>query len=317
MMLVAATAFTILAPSAGAQTYPDRLIRFVVAYNPGGATDVLARLLAQKLTPILGQPIVVENRPGASGMIGAQLVAKAAPDGYTLLVGGPNETALNVALFKSMPYNPRTDLEPITLIMVAPVVLVTAPTSEFKTLQDVVKAGLSPNPPDFGSVGIGTPNHIAGELLNSMAKTDLQHIPYPGAAPATQAVVGGHVPLAMLSLASAATHINAGTLRPLAVTTTKRFPGQPDIPTVAEQGFEGFNISTWYGLLAPAKTPPDVVNRLATEIGKILKEPEVQKQILGLGADVVGSTPAEFGSFINTEIDKYRDLAQRAKIEPQ
>ena len=318
IVLFATSLFGMLAPAANAaDVFPSRPMKFIVAYNAGGATDVLARLLAQKLTAVFGQSIVVENRAGASGMIGAQVVAKAAPDGYTLLVAGANEAALNVPLFKTMPYDPRTDLQAVTLVMVAPVVLVSNPKTEFKTLQDVLKAGRSSNPPDFGSVGIGSPNHIAGELLNSAAKTDLRHIPYPGAAPAMQAVVGAHVPLAMLSLASAVPQIKSGALHPIAVTTAKRFPGQPNIPTIAEQGFEGFDISQWYGVLAPAKTPPEIVNRLQQEIARILKDPEVQKQIADLGADPVGSTSAEFATFINSEIEKYRALAIKAKIEPQ
>jgi len=318
VLALGASAFALLAQgSALAQAYPNKPVKLVVAYSPGGATDVLARLLAQRLSATLGQQFVVENKAGASGMIGAQYVVRAAPDGYTLLLAGANEAALNVPLFKSMPYDPRTDLAPVTLVAVAPVVLAASPRSDFKTFDDVIKAGRSAKTPDFGSVGIGSPNHIAGELLNSMAKTDLRHIPYPGAGPAMQAVVAGHVPLAFLSLASAVPHLKSGNLRPIAVTTNKRFPTQPDIPTIAESGFEGFNILQWYGVLAPAKTPPEVVSRLHAEITKILNEPEVRNKVLDLGADPVGRAPAEFATFINSEIEKYRTLAAQAKIEPQ
>jgi tripartite-type tricarboxylate transporter receptor subunit TctC len=303
--------------TAFAQPYPNKPVRLIVAYSPGGATDVLARMLGQKLSEAMGQQFVVENRPGASGMIGAQVVARAAPDGYTLLVAGANEAALNVPLFKTMPYDPKTDLAPVTLVAVAPVVLVSGARSEFKTLEDVLKAGRTSNPPDFASVSIGSPNHIAGELLNSVAKTDLRHVPYPGAGPAMTAVVGGHVPLAFLSLASAVPQLKSGTLHPIAVTTAKRFPTQPDIPTIAERGFAGFNISQWYGVLAPAKTPPEIVNRLHVEIAKVLKDPEIRNKILELGADPVGNTPTEFGAFIDSEIEKYRTIAVKARIEPQ
>jgi len=302
---------------ARAQPYPNKPVRLVVAYSPGGATDVLARLLAHRLTATLGQQFVVENKAGASGMIGAQFVARAAPDGYTLLLAGANEAALNVALFKSMPYDPRTELTPVTLVAIAPVVLAASPKSDFKTFDDVIKAGRSAKTPDFGSVGIGSPNHIAGELLNSVAKIDLRHVPYPGAAPAMQAVIGGHVPLAFLSLASAVPHLKSGNLRPIAVTTEKRFPTQPDIPTIAESGYEGFNISQWYGVLTTAKTPPEIIGRLHAEITKILNEPDIRSKVLELGADPVARAPADFAVFINNEIEKYRILAAKAKIEPQ
>lgn len=318
VLALGASALALLGHGAAiAQPYPNKPVRLVVAYSPGGATDVLARLLAQRLSATLGQQFVVENKAGASGMIGAQYVARAAPDGYTLLLAAANEAALNVALFKSMPYDPRTDLAPVTLVAVAPVVLAANPKSDFKTFDDVIKAGRSPKTPDFASVGIGSPNHIAGELLNSVAKTDLRHVPYPGAGPAMQALVAGHVPLAFLSLASAVPHFKSGILRPIAVTTEKRFPTQPDIPTIAESGFEGFNISQWYGLLTPARTPPEVVSRLHAEISRILNEPDVRNKVLELGADPVARGPAEFATFINSEIEKYRTLAAKAKIEPQ
>lgn len=303
----------------GAQTddYPSKMIRLVVAYAPGGATDIQARLLGEKLSQALGRQVLIDNRPGASGMLGAQIVVRANPDGYTLLLAGANEAALNVPLFKNMAYDPRTDLAPVTLLSVAPVILVSSPQSNLKTLQDVLAASRGGAALNFGSVGIGSPNHIAGELLNSAANIKLNHVPYQGAGPAMTAVVGGHVPLAFLSLASAVPQIKSGNLRPIAVTTTNRFPTQPDIPTITEQGLAGFNISQWYGLLAPAKTPAAIVNRLHAEFTKLLKDPQIRNRILELGADPVGSTPTEFSAFIGSEIDKYRTLAARAGIEPQ
>lgn len=300
-----------------AQQFPSKPIRLIVAYNPGGATDVQARLLGEKLSAALGQQVLVENKPGASGMLGAQEVVRAAPDGHTLLVAGPNEAALNLILFKSMTYDPRTDLAPVTLLTQAPVVLVASPQSGMKTLQDVLKAAREGGPPKFGSVAIGSPNHIAGELLNSVAKVKLAHIPYSGAGPAMTAVVGNHIPLAFLSLASAVPQIQSGNLQPIAVTTPIRFPTQPNIPTIAEQGFPGFNVSSWYAVLAPAKTPPEVINRLQQEFAKILQDPEVRKKLLDLGADPVGGTPAELGKFITSEIDKFKELAGQAGITPQ
>lgn len=296
--------------------YPVRPIRLVVAYAPGGATDVQARMLGEKLSQSMGRQLVIDNRPGASGMIGAQAVVRAAADGYTLLLAGANEAALNVALFKNMPYDPRTDLAPITLLTVAPVILVSGPKSNLRTLKDVLAASRN-TAINFGSVGIGTPNHIAGELLNSMANTRLSHIPYQGAGPAMTAVLGDQVPLAFLSLASAAPHLKSGSLQPIAITTTNRFPSHPDIPTIAELGYAGFNVSQWYGVLAPAKTPQPIQNRLHAEFTKALKDPQVRNRMLDLGADPVGNTPAEFTAFVRAEIEKYRGLAAKAGIEPQ
>ena len=307
-----------IAPVAtAAEKFPSKPIRLIVAYNAGGATDVQARLLGEKLSVALGQQVLVENRPGASGMLGAQEVVRSAPDGHTLLVAGPNEAALNLILFKSMTYDPRTDLAPITLLTVAPVILVSSPQSGLKTLQDVLKAAGSDAPPKFGSVGIGSPNHIAGELLKSVAKVKLTHIPYTGAGPAMTAVVGNHVPLAFLSLASAVPQIQSGNLQPIAVTTPNRFPTQPDIATISEQGFPNFNISSWYAVLAPAKTPPEIINSLHAAFTKILKEPDVRKRLLDIGADPVGGTPAELATFIASDIDKYKALAEEAGIKPQ
>lgn len=299
------------------QQYPTKTIRLVVAYNPGGATDVQARILGEKLARVFGQQILVDNRAGASGMVGAQVVVRSNPDGYTLLLAGANEAALNVALFKNMPYDPRKDLEPISLLSVAPVVLVASSKSGLKTLADVLRTARTGTPPNFGSVGAGSPNHIAGALLNSVANLQLNHIPYSGAGPAMTAVAGNHVPLAFLSLASAVPHFKSGNLQPIAITTTRRFPTQPDIPTIAELGFEGFNISQWYGLLTAAKTPSRIVNRLHAEFARVLNDPETRNRILELGADPVGGKPAEFGAFINSEIEKYRSLAAKAGVEPQ
>jgi len=315
---IAAAAFIVANPLlAHAQQYPTKTIRLVVGYNPTGATDVQARILADKLSTAFGQQVLVENRPGASGMLGAQQVVRAAPDGYTLLVAGAPEAAFNVALFKSMAYDPKTDLTPITLLSIAPVVLVSSPKTGMKTLQDVLKASRAGASLFYGSVGIGTPNHIAGELLNSVANVKLSHVPYAGAGPAMTAIVGGHVPLAFLSLASAVPQIKSGALQAIAVTSTKRFPTQSDIPTVAEQGFEGFNVTTWYGVLAPAKTPPEIIARLHAEITRILREPDIRNKMLEMGADPSGNTPAEFGAFIASEIEKIRSVANKAGIEPQ
>lgn len=299
------------------QAAAGRTMRLVVGYSPGGATDVQARLLAAKLGPITGASVIVENRPGASGMIGAQAVVRAAPDGNTLLVAGPNEAAINVALFKSMPYDPVADLAPITLFTSAPVVLVANTKMGLKSLADVVKAAKAPATLAFGSVGIGTPNHVSGELLNQLAGTALTHVPFQGAGPAMGAVVGNHVPLAFLSLASAVPQIKSGALQPIALTTARRFPTHPDIPTIAEQGYPSFNISSWYGVLGPAKMPPDLIAKLNADIVSVLKDPEVREKLLDLGADPVGSSPAEFADLVNTEIRRYRDLAQRAGIQPQ
>ena len=303
--------------SAQPQQYPTKTIRLVVAYNPGGATDVQARILGEKLARVFGQQVLVDNRAGASGMVGAQVVVRSNPDGYTLLLAGANEAALNVALFKNMPYDPRKDLEPISLLSIAPVVLVASPKSGLKSLADVLKSARGGTPLNFGSVGAGSPNHIAGALLNSVANLQLNHIPYSGAGPAMTAVAGNHVPLAFLSLASAVPHFKSGNLQPIAVTTPRRFPTQPDIPTIAELGFEGFNISQWYGLLAAAKTPPGIVNHLQAEFAKVLNDPDTRNRILELGADPVGGKPAEFRAFVNSEIEKYRLLAASAGVEPQ
>lgn len=313
-----ATAMLAAAPmGAVAQTYPSEPITIIVAYSPGGATDVLARMLAERLTEKLGQQVAVENRPGASGMIGAQAVATAEPDGHTLLIAGANEAALNMVLFESMPYDPRTELEPVSLLVVAPVVLVANVDTDIESFEDLLEAARAGEQLGFGSVSVGSPNHIAGELLNIVADIDLNHVPYPGAGPAMTAVLGGHIPLAFLSMASALPQIEAGELRALAVTTDERFEGLPDLPTIAEHGFEEFNLSQWYAMFAPAGTPNEIIETLNSTMVEIVNDPDFRSRIVSQGGIPVGSTPEELGEHVESEIQKYEELAPRAGVEPQ
>jgi tripartite-type tricarboxylate transporter receptor subunit TctC len=292
--------------AAHAQPYPAKPIHFVSAFAPGGTTDILARILAEKLREQVGQPVIVENRPGAGGNIGSDYVAKAAPDGYTLLMGASGPLAVNVSLFASMPFDPRRDFVPIVQITAAPLVLVVPAGSPINSVGDLLAEARKPGARvNYGSAGPGSPQHVTAELFKYMAKVDMTHVPYKSAGQSIADLVGGQLSASFEAMIPAIPHIKAGKLRALAVTGAERSPLLPDVPTVAEAGVPGFESTAWYGVVAPAGTPPDVVKRLNAEFAKILTQPDVKQRITELGGLQVPLTAESFGRLINTEIDKW------------
>ena len=299
-----------------AQAYPAKPIRVVVPFPPGGGTDILARVLGQKLSESLGQPVVVDNKPGAGGNIGVDAVAKSAPDGYTLVIGQTSNLAVNPTLYPKLPYDPVKDLAPISLVASAPLVMVVAAGSPFKSLADVVTAAKAkPGDVTFASPGSGTVAHLSGELLQRAADIKFQHIPYKGASQALADLMGGQVQLYMSSVPTAMSQIKGGRLRALVVTSTKRLADLPDVPTVAESGFKDFESSTWFGLLARAGTPQPITSRLNSEVNSALRGQEVREKIASEGAEVVSGTPEEFADL--GEIEKWGRVVKEsgAKVD--
>jgi tripartite-type tricarboxylate transporter receptor subunit TctC len=299
---------------AQAQPYPTKLIRFVVPYPPGGPLDAIARMLAEKMREGLGQQIIVDNRPGAGGNLGADMVAKAAPDGYTIVMGAVATHAINPTLFAKMPYDPVRDFAPVSLVASVPNVLVINPEIAARhgiaTLGDLVRyAKAHPGQLNYASGGNGSAGHLAGELFKSMAKVSMLHIPYAGAAPAQLGLLAGQTDLMFDNLASASQNIRAGKLKALAVTTAKRADAVPELPTVAEAGKDyglaGFDINTWFGVLAPARTPAPVIEKLNAEIRRALQSADVRERMAKLGAEPSPTTPEQFGALIQAELKKY------------
>jgi tripartite-type tricarboxylate transporter receptor subunit TctC len=302
---------------AAAQDYPARPIRLVVPFPPGGPTDVLARIVSTRLGERLGQPVVIDNKPGASGMIGADLVAKAAPDGYTLLANASIHV-INPSLYPKTAYDAIADFAPVSNLADVPLVLAVNPKVAARSVPELVAlAKASKTTLAFASAGNATSQHLSGEAFKIAAGIDMLHVPYKGSAPALTDLIGGQVLLMFDSMPSAMPHLKAGTLRPLAVTTPKRSAALPEVPTVAESGYAGFAISTWYGVWAPAATPPAVVQRLSREIAAIVRLPEVRQQFAGLGAEPVGNTPEEFAAFTKAELTKWAGIVKRsgAKVD--
>jgi tripartite-type tricarboxylate transporter receptor subunit TctC len=315
--LLALASLAALPLGAQAQEYPARPIRLVVPFPPGGPTDVLARIVATRLGERLGQPVVIDNKPGASGMIGADMVAKAAPDGYTLLANASIHV-INPSLYAKTAYDAIADFAPVSNLADVPLVLAVHPKLEARSVKALVALGKSSKPSlAFASAGNATSQHLSGEAFKLAAGIDMLHVPYKGSAPALTDLIGGQVQLMFDSLPSAMPHLKAGSLRPLAVTTPKRSAALPDVPTIAESGYPGFAISTWYGVWAPAATPPAVVQRLSREIAAIVRLPEVREQFAGLGAEAVGNTPDEFTAFTKAELTKWAGIVKRsgAKID--
>jgi tripartite-type tricarboxylate transporter receptor subunit TctC len=303
-MLLLAAALTSF--HAGALPYPSKPIRFVVPYPVGGPLDTVARLLAQRVSDRIKQPIIIDNKAGAGGNIGADLVAKAPPDGYTLLMGAVATHAINPTLYTSIPYDAGKDFLPVTQIASTPNVLVVNPSLPVHDVREFIAyAKANPGKLNFGSGSTGSAGHLAGELFKSMAGVDMTHVPYKGAAPAMTDLIGGRIDLMFDNLASSLAQVKAGKIRALAVTTAKRTPLAPDLPTIAESGLQGFDINTWFGLFVPAGTPREVVDLLHDEFVRALAEPEVREKMLALGAEPVGSTPAQFAAYIRSESAKY------------
>jgi tripartite-type tricarboxylate transporter receptor subunit TctC len=292
--------------------YPSKPIRMIVPYPPGGPTDVLGRIVAQKLSESLGQQVVIENRPGASGMIGSELVAKAAPDGYTLLTNASIHV-INPSLYPKMNFDALRDFAPVSLIAQVPLILVVNPGLPVKSVPELIAlAKAQPNRLNFGSSGNAAAPHLAGESFKIATGVQMQHVPYKGSAPALTDLIGGQVQLIFDSMPSAMPHVKSGKVRALAVTTAKRSPTVPDLPTIAESGVPGFDISTWYGVWAPAGTPKDIVNKIAAEIAKALHQPAVRERLAALGAEPVGNTPEEFAAYCQSELAKWSKIVRES-----
>ena len=296
---------------ANAQAFPQKPVRLVVPFPPGGPIDTVSRAIAQKLTEAWGQTVVVDNRPSAGGNIGADLVAKAAPDGYTVVMGALSTHAVNPSLYPKMPYDAAQDFAPISLVAVTPNVLVVNPSLPVATAREFIAyARANPGKLAFGSGSNGSAGHLAGELFKVDAGVDMLHVPFKGAAPAMQALLAGDTQLMFDNLASATAQVKAGKLKALAVTTARRSKLAPDLPTLAEAGLPGFDISTWFGLLAPAGTPADVVARWNAEVTRILNSTEMRERMTALGAEPAPDTPAEFARFIAGETAKYARIVK-------
>jgi tripartite-type tricarboxylate transporter receptor subunit TctC len=306
VFLASLAASLFFAFAAIAADYPARTVTIVVAFPPGGPSDVLARILGKKLEQILGQPFIVENRPGAGGNIAAEQVARAAPDGHTLLNGNNSILATNAALYKKINFDPEKDFIPLSLIGTQANILVVNPKVPANSMAELIAlAKANPGKLNFASSGYGAAAHLAGELFKTEAKIDIVHVAYKGAAPALQELIGGQTQMMFATAASVVGHIKSGLVRPLAVTTLKRTSVLPDVATVDELGLKGFDATTWHGLVAPAGTPKEVVDKLSHAIATALADPAVRKALGDLGVDIVGNSPAEFAAYIKAEIPKW------------
>jgi tripartite-type tricarboxylate transporter receptor subunit TctC len=304
--------------AAAQDAYPTRAIHLVVPYPAGGPLDTVARLAAQKVSAEWRQPIVVENKAGAGGNIGADAVAKSAPDGYTLLIGAVATHAINPTLYPSMPYDAQRDFQPVTQMASTPNVLVVNPALPVKNVREFIAyAKAHPGQLNFASGSTGSAGHLAGELFKSMAGVDMVHVPYKGAGPAMQDLVAGRVQLMFDNLASSLGQVRAGRVRALAVTTARRSVLAPELPTIAESGLPGFDINTWFGLFAPAHTPRSIVDKLHDAFVRALGEPDVRERMVSLGAEPVTSTPEQFARYIDSEERKYAAVikASGAKVD--
>ena len=301
--------------AASAQGWPTRQpIKFIVVYPPGGASDVTARLIAAKLNDILGQSVVVENKPGANGIIATEFVAKSAPDGYTMLMANLGPNALNPVVYKKLPYDAIKDFQGVTLTTIVPQVVVVNPSLPVKSIPELIAyAKANPGKVSFGSAGQGASNHLSGELLNALGGIKMQHVPYKGDAPSIVDLIGGSIQVALPTTVAGLPHVRSGKLRAIAVTGTKRLDSMPDLPTVAET-LPGYEAVSWGGIMVPAGTPPEIVKRLNTEINRILKMPDVAEKLQGLGAIIVGSTPEEFDKYVKDEIAKWGKVARDNNI---
>jgi tripartite-type tricarboxylate transporter receptor subunit TctC len=305
--------------SHAADEWPNRPVTIVVGFSAGGTTDIIARLLGQELTRMWGQSIIVENRPGAGGNIGGSIVAKAKPDGYTLFMGSTGPLSGNHSLYKSMPFDPLKDFTPITLVADVPNMLVVNPSvmpvSSFKEFLALVKA--NPGKYFYASTGSGTASHLAGELLKAEAGIEITHVPYKGAVALNDILAGQSVHFMFATIPSAIQHVRSGKLRALAVSSRKRSAGVPELPTVAESGFPGFDASSWFGLVGPANMPPEIVNKIQRDIAHVLETKAMHDKFVAQGADPVGSTPAQFGEYMRSESVKWAKIIKASGATPE
>ena len=300
-----------------AQTFPAKPLRLVVGVPPGGTTDIVARAVGQKLSEQLGQPVVIDNRGGAGGNIGAEAVAKSPPDGYTLFLATIGTMAINQLLYKEMPFDTMRDFAPVSQLTSMPQVMVIHPSIPATTAQEFVAHAKRPGVQlNFGSGGTGTATHLAGELFAHMAGIKMSHVPYKGNGPAMTDLLGGRVSAMYDQIVTALPHVRTGKLRALGVTTATRAAIAPEIPTLAEAGLKGYEVTTWHGLLAPAGTPAPILVRLSQEVARALQSPEVTQRFAANGAEPVASTPAQFGDFMRAEIRKWTDTVRAAGLTP-
>jgi len=308
-----------LAATAHAQSWPEKPLRAIVAYPPGGGVDFVTRTVTQRLAEVLKQSIVVENRTGASGTIGADAVAKSAPDGYTFLVASPAEVLVGPIAGQKVAYDPERDLAPVTLIGETPLVVAAHPSLPAQTLQEFIAlAKREPGKHSYGTPGSGSTMHFAGESLNAIAGIDILHIPYRGAAPAVTDLLGGQIRVGIVGMPPTVSHAKSGKLRILAVTSEKRSATMSDVPAVAElAGFKGYRFTNWMGVYVPAKTPAPIVERLAGEIGKIVRESDIRAKLISGGVEPVGNSPAEFAAFLRAERQAYSKIAKARGIRAE
>lgn len=311
-----AFALVFLTEAVFAQSFPAKPIRLIAPFSAGGALDLIARAIGQKLSDSLGRPVIVDNRAGASGAIGSEVVARAAPDGYTLLLGATTTHGINPALNPKLGYDAVRDFTPISLVATIPHVLVVHPSIPAKTLQDFVRLARSRPGMAYGSAGHGSPHHLAIEMLKGMAQLDLVHVAYKGSAPAMVDLMSGQIQIMSVELTAAAPYIKDGKMRPIAIATPQRTPGI-DLPTVAEAGYPGFEVTAWYAVFGPAGMPQAVVSRLHADILKGLAEPDVRERFRALGATPVGSSPAELATHVRAELARWGRVIKAAKITPE
>lgn len=318
----AATAFfaallAALVPIASAQGYPTKPIRFVAPFAPGGGNDITARIVAEGLTHVLGKPVIVDNRPGSGSLVGTEIVAKAAPDGYTLLNAGI-AIAFNVTLYQKLPYDTLRDFTPVTLLADQPNILVAHPSLPAKTFQEFIAlARAQPRKFTYGSAGVGSSPHLAMELLIMTLKIEVLHVPYKGVGPGLTALLGNQISVFFSTFASALPHVRAGRLRAFGVTSAKRASTLPEMPTIAEAGVPGFQFSTWYGMMVPAGTPRAIVEKLNQTTVGVLNSQETSQKLLAQGIDPMPSTAAEHAAYLKSEIQKWTKVIKAANIAPQ
>jgi len=315
IVVVTALATTL---AATAQTFPQKPIRLIVPFPPGGAVDFYARVVQQPLSELLGQAVIIENKSGASGMVGAEAVAKSPPDGYTLLLGNIASLAINVGIYPKMPYDPLRDFTPIVRTVDVNYALVVNPALPVKTVAELIAyAKANPGKLSYGSAGSGSLPQLATELFKAQTGTDIIHIPYKGGGPMVTDLLGNSVQLVIADQANLMPHVATGKLRALAVATPQRSPNAPDLPTIAESGLPGFNATAWQGLVGPTGMPPDVVKRLNEAVNRVMAMPAIREKLLAGGLDPVGGTPADFSRFIESEIGKWTKIAKDVGAKPE
>lgn len=315
--ILALAAVLFSAPALSQANFPERPIRFIVSFPPGGSSDLVARAMAPRMAARLGQQVLVENRPGAGGNIGMDVVAKAAPDGHTIGLGAAGALSVNISLLPSMPFDPLKDLAPVSMLAIIPIVVAAHPSTPATDAKSLIAYAKSqPGKLSFGTTGNGSAMHLAGELMKQMAGFDMVHVPYKGSAPAAADLAGGQIPLAIVDLTSALPHIRSGRIKAIGVTSAKRSAVAPEIPTIAETGLPGFDAIGWFGVVAPGGTPPALIARLNAEVVEAMKAPEIRERLMAGGAEPQTSTPEEFAAFIQSEIPKWARVIRSAGVKP-